>query len=71
MNYKNSKRSQVPTVVLAKVQVLCDVNAVLLSTLLLKFQGQRVQEACLIIKVKLPKSSKALQLFTQEQSVTL
>jgi len=70
MNYKNSKRSQVPTVALAKVQVLCDINAVQLSKLFLKFQGQTVQEECLIMKVKILKSSEALQLFTHEQSVT-
>ena len=70
MNYKNSEISQVPTVVLAKIQVLCDINAVQLSKLFLKFQGQTVQEDCLIIKVKALRSSEALQMFTQEQSVT-
>jgi hypothetical protein len=70
MNYKNSERFQVPTVVLAKVQVLCDINAVQLSKPFLKFQGQTVQEECLITKVKVIKSSKALQLFTPEQTVT-
>lgn len=70
MNYQNSERSQVPTVVLAKVQVLCDINAVQLSELFLMFLGQTVQEECLITKVKVIKSSKALQLFTQEQTVT-
>jgi len=43
MNYKNSKGSQVPTVVLAKVQAICDINAVQLSKPFLKFQGQTVQ----------------------------
>lgn len=70
MKYKNSERSQVPTVVLVKVQVLCDINAVQMSKLLLKFQGQTVQEECLIMTVKALKSSEALQLFIQEQSAT-
>ena len=70
MNHKNSERSQVPTVVLVKVQVLCDINAVQLSKLFLKFQGQTVQEECLTMRVKVIKSSKVLQLFTQEQTVT-
>jgi len=38
--------------VLAKVQVFCDINAVQLSKLFLKFQGQTVQEECLIMTVK-------------------